>query len=142
MYVYFKTPSSQSSAKSYTYVDCIAPSKISERRSIWNSTLRIKVTSFADSPEHEGSTAFLFDAHGIVSQILADPLSFGFNAVPNVVVGEEYDGVIWVDHCHWTTTVHKIVAKEIACFLYGREVEERESRYKVAREEEDDIVFG
>lgn len=41
-----------------------------------------------------------------------------------------FDGAVWVDGIHPSTQTQKIVAKEVASFLAGREVLEGDPKYK------------
>lgn len=69
----------------------------------------------------------LFDAYSLFSRMLADPVAYGFPAGS----GHMYDQEMYVDNIHPTSRVHQIVAKEVASFLTGEEIElDRPNRYE------------
>ncbi|KAG8928332.1 hypothetical protein FRC02_007056 [Tulasnella sp. 418] len=84
--------------------------KLCER---WNQLLPNNVRSFQAS--HDRSSVFLFDAHQLFKDILANPSAHGFS--PNA--GHMADGEIWVDNIHPTEEVHDIIAQHVAQFLDG-----------------------
>ncbi|KAG9029374.1 hypothetical protein FRB95_005381 [Tulasnella sp. JGI-2019a] len=94
----------------------------------WNALLAQKINHFAPSHSHPQASAFLFDVHDLFTRILRNPPSFGFSSGKDVGTG--FDDEVWVDGIHPSTQTQKIIAREVASFMTGKEVEEREPRYK------------
>lgn len=76
---------------------------------------------------HKEATMLLFDAHDTFTRLLADPVAYGFP--PNS--GHMYDQELYEDNIHPTSKVHRVVAREVASFLRGEEVElDQPDRYE------------
>lgn len=127
----------QSLIKSNSLVQPEMLKRADERRLLWNTLLSQKAAAFAES--HVACSAFVFDAHSLFTRILTDPPSFGFPSGGRV--GMARDGEVWCDHIHPTTTTHDIVARELAKFLAGRDVEERQPRLATTHREDEEVVF-
>jgi phospholipase/lecithinase/hemolysin len=64
--------------------------------------------------EHPEATVAAFSAWGKFQSVLEDPEAYGFKKRDT----EAY-GAMWCDDVHPTSAMHKIVAMDIANFLYG-----------------------
>ncbi|KAG8874118.1 hypothetical protein FRB98_008629 [Tulasnella sp. 332] len=92
----------------------------------WNTLLSQKIPLFMSS--HPLATVFLYDAHSLFTSILRSPENYGFPRGEDVGTG--FDGAVWVDGIHPSTQTQKIVAREVASFLAGREILEGATKYK------------
>ncbi|EJD52433.1 hypothetical protein AURDEDRAFT_55487 [Auricularia subglabra TFB-10046 SS5] len=79
----------------------------------WNDALRTQVQGFRE--KHPDVAAFIWSSYEAFSRIMDSPAGFGFKADQ---VNKPFSEV-WVDHIHPRGAVHKVVAKEIAEYLYN-----------------------
>ena len=106
-----------------------------ERCLQWNEVIQVaepddgagEISSVGQfSARHPEIVALLFDAHAAFAKFFADPTKYGLP----IDAGRAFDQAAYVDHIHPTTRVHDLLAKEVAMFLLGREVEgKQEGRY-------------
>lgn len=78
---------------------------------IWNTHLGEKASGFAS--EHPDLTVFKFSAHQLFSQVLDNPVQYGF------AQGDEKKayGPIWHDHLHPTSRMHYEIARGFMDFI-------------------------
>lgn len=81
--------------------------------SSWNTSLHAAVERFRG--EHADVSAFVFSSFAVFSDILDNPSKFGFKADQ----AEKPFSDVWVDHIHPKSAVHKIIARELAQYLYA-----------------------
>ncbi|KAI0328030.1 hypothetical protein GY45DRAFT_1436490 [Cubamyces sp. BRFM 1775] len=79
----------------------------------WNESLRHSAQNFCE--EHEDTTAFLWSSWKLFSQVLADPLAFGFAKEE----ATKKEGDIFLDGLHPTSKVHRLIAQDMLSFLEG-----------------------
>ncbi|KDQ09579.1 carbohydrate esterase family 16 protein [Botryobasidium botryosum FD-172 SS1] len=77
-----------------------------------NTQLSSRIARFVKS--HPEISAFQFYAYDMFNQMLDNPEMYGFN--PKDV--RKAGGSVWVDHLHPTSAVHKVIAENVASFLY------------------------
>ena len=80
---------------------------IEERVETWNAFLRSQAEEFAE--DYVKATVFVFSSHQILTEVLDEPLDFGF--------AEDDPGIggagIWIDDLHLTPTVHAVLAERL-----------------------------
>ena len=99
----------------------------------WNSILQSDACGFKD--EHPDASVFIFSAWNLFTDVLDDPITFGFQRED----AEKAGGGIWFDRLHPTTKMHRLIAERIAEFLQG--VGEESEREDGNNNEDLDIVF-
>lgn len=77
----------------------------------WNTLLSQYVAAFA--AEHEHATTMAFSSHVVFSDIIKNPVKYGFQEDH----ARKFRGTVWVDHIHPTSKVHRVVADSIVSFL-------------------------
>ncbi|KAI0355238.1 hypothetical protein OH77DRAFT_1496363 [Trametes cingulata] len=89
------------------------PCKCTLRETIhaWNDSLREAAETF--HAKHPDTTVVIWSAWKLFTELLADPVSFGFG--PEEAAKEE--GQIFEDGLHPTTSVHRLIARNLLEFL-------------------------